>query len=282
MDPEGPLTHAIVRELHRISVDNLTREGDPNPGKYRGVDVEISKADHLPPSHLQVHAEMSDWLDFANRSLPTSQHMLHVAIAHHRFLWIHPFRNGNGRVSRLLSYAMLRRHGFVSPIGLRAVNPTAVFGNDRDGYYAALAAADNLTNQGTVEWCTFFVRGIHTDLERLSKLQDFDFVQNSLVGPAIDRLVASGGASLSEAYALRIAMQKILVRAGDLQPAFPGTASQRSIAIRGLLEKNLLAQERPGGRTYHLNLLGGRLGPLLVRQLDDLGYLPHILKDDAG
>ncbi len=281
LEPGNVLNHVTVRELHRISVEGLAREGDPTPGQYRRQDVEISRAAHVPPSHPYVHSEMTGWIDFANRELPTSQHMLHVAIAHHRFLWIHPFRNGNGRVSRLLSYAMLRRHGFVSPVGLRAVNPTAVFGNDRDGYYNALAAADSLSNEGTVEWCTFFVRGIHEDLERLSQIQDFTFVKSSLLEPAIDRLVVTGSASLREGEALKEAMRKVTVRAGDLTVALPGTASQRSHAIRSLLERGLLIAERPGARTYRLNILGELFGPLLVRRLDEVGFLPRILQGDT-
>ncbi|WP_217639947.1 Fic family protein [Palleronia marisminoris] len=35
--------------------------------------------------------------------------ILAAACAHHRLLWVHPFLNGNGRVARLMSYAMLRR-----------------------------------------------------------------------------------------------------------------------------------------------------------------------------
>jgi len=280
--PDGaPLTHVLVRELHRLSVDGLTREGDPTPGQYRQVDVSISRSSHLPPSHPYVHSEMTSWLDFANREVPTIQQMLHVAIAHHAFLWIHPFRNGNGRVSRLLSYAMLRKHGFVSPVGLRTVNPTAVFGNDREGYYSALSAADALTNDGSVEWCTFFVRGIHEDLERLSQLQDFQFVSDRLIIPAIDRAVRSGLASLREGEAMKITLNRTVVHAKELEPAIPGNASQRSHAIRAMIDNGLLAPERPGGRSYRLNLLGRVLGPMLVRELDALGFLPSILRDDA-
>lgn len=280
LDPEAPLTHVVIRELHRLSVDGLVREGDPTQGQYRRVDVSISRSLHQPPSHPYVHAEMSEWLEFANRDLAISLQMLHVAIAHHRFLWVHPFRNGNGRVSRLLSYAMLRRHGFVSPVGLRTVNPTAVFGNDRDGYYNALSAADALDNDGTVEWCTFFVRGIHQDLERLSQIQNFDFVRTQILGPAIDLAIRSGQCSVSEGAALKIVMNLTTVRAGDLESALPGSPSQRSHAIRSLLDRGLLVAERPGGRSYQLGLLGDALGPMIVRQLDNVGFLPQILRED--
>lgn len=281
LDPGVPLTHVFIKELHRISVDGLIREGDPTPGHYRAVDVGISQSNHAPPSHLHLQAEMNELVDFMDRPVTTAEQMIHVAMAHHRFLWIHPFRNGNGRVSRLLSYAMLRRHGFVSPIGLRTVNPIAVFGNDRDGYYSSLALADDLTNDGTVAWCTFFVRGIHDDMDRLTKLQDFDFVLDQLFGPALDRLVQSGAATLRERNAMHIALQREVVKAGDLVNALPGTPSQRSVAIHGMVDRGLLVQDSRGPRFYRVPISAPPFGNFIVRQLDVLGLLPTILKDDS-
>ena len=281
-DLNQPFTHVFVRELHRLSVQGLVREGDRSPGQYRSSDVEISRARHLPPSHVLVHSEMTDLLDFANQDVPIAQQMVHVAMAHHRFLWVHPFHNGNGRVSRLLSYAMLRRHGFVSPFGYRTVNPPAVFGNDRDGYYASLAAADDLSNEGTVAWCTFFVRGIYDDMERLTRLQDRSFVEDELTGPALRRLVASGAASAVEAQAMGIALRREVVKAGDLASVLVGTPSQRSVAIRSMVDRGLLVQDAQGPRFYRVPLSRGPLANFVVRQLDQLGFLPRILRDDAA
>jgi Fic family protein len=281
-DAEEPLSHVFIRELHRISVQGLVREGDPNPGNYRRVDVGISRSNHHPPSHLFVQPEMDEFLAFANRPTETSEQMMHVAMAHHRFLWIHPFQNGNGRVSRLMSYAMLRRHGFVSPVGLRTVNPTAVFGNDRDEYYSALSTADDLSNAGTVEWCTFFVRGIHIDMERLTRLQDAEFVNSQLFAPALDRMVRAGIASRAERDAMATTLREVVVKAGDLSVALPGTPSSRSVAIHGMLERGLLTQAPQGPRFYRVPLRRAPLGPFLVQQLDALGYLPPILQGDAS
>jgi len=281
-DQAEPLSHVFVRQLHELAVAELVREGDPTPGSYRSTDVAILQAEHRPPRHIAVQSEMSDLLDFANQDVNTSLQMVHVAMAHHRFLWIHPFRNGNGRVSRLLSYAMLRKHGFVSPAGYRTVNPVAVFGNDREGYYSSLSRADDLSNEGTIEWCTFFVRGIHEDMERLTQLQDVDFLMRQLLEPAIGRMVASGGASRAEGQALRIALQREVVKAGDLAEALPGTPSQRSVAIRSMVEKGLLRHASQGPRFYRAAIATEPFGPFVVRQLDRLGFLPRILKDDNG
>ena len=47
---------------------------------------------------------MEELVAFINRRDPPKYDLMKVAIAHHRFGWIHPFSNGNGRVVRLLTY----------------------------------------------------------------------------------------------------------------------------------------------------------------------------------
>lgn len=276
---EAPLTHSLVRELHRRTVSGLVREGDPTPGSYREVDVAISESTHTPPSWVSVHAEMSALLDFANGERPLHEQMLQIAIAHHRFVWIHPFRNGNGRVSRLFTYAMLRKTIFATR-GYSALNPTAVFGNDRDAYICALQRADDLSADGTIAWAEFFVSGIRDDIARLIELQRHEFVIDRLVGPALDSLLHDGLISREAHAALRVTLQRGVVKAGDLEDVVRGTAAQRSRFIRGLRERNLLQQAEEGPRFYRLSLSRGPLAPRLIRRLDTLGYLPRMLAND--
>ncbi|MDQ1085044.1 MULTISPECIES: Fic family protein [Microbacterium] len=279
LPPDAPLTHTLIREIHRRVVDGLTREGDPTPGAYRQKEVAITNSAHVPPTWVTVHAEMSALLDFANESKPLHEQMLQIAVAHHRFVWIHPFRNGNGRVSRLFTYAMMRRTIFARR-GFSALNPTAVFGNDRDAYITALERADDLSDAGTVAWAEFFVRGIRDDIARLLELQRHAFVIDELVGPALESLRRDGLTSRDEHATLRAALESGVVKAGDLEEVVPGTASHRSRFIRNLRERSLLQQAEEGPRFYRLSLARGPLAPRLIRRLDALGYLPRMLSDD--
>lgn len=279
IDPRAPLSHSFVRELHRRTVDELLREGDPHPGAYREVEVAITGSAHVPPSWVTVHAEMTSLLEFANAPRPLHEQMLQIAIAHHRFVWIHPFQNGNGRVSRLFTYAMLRKTIFATR-GYSALNPTAVFGNQREAYIAALERADDLSDNGTIAWAEFFVRGIRNDVARLVELQQHDFVITELVGPALESLHRDGLITSQERDALRIALERGVVKAGDLGPTLQGTASARSRAIRSLLDRRILQHAEEGPRFYRLSLSRGPLAPRLIRRLDALGYLPSMLSDD--
>lgn len=279
LDPAEPLTHGLVRDLHARTVHGLAREGDPTPGAYRDQDVAITGSAHRPPAWVAVHPEMSSLLEFANAERPLHEQMMQIALAHHRFVWIHPFRNGNGRVSRLFTYAMLRRTVFATR-GFSALNPTAVFGNDRAAYIAALEAADTLNDEGTIAWASFFVTGIRQDIARLIRLQDRDYVIDALVGPALARLARDGQITNGEHRALTEVLRRGTVKAGDLAEVAPGSASHRSRLIRGLLDRRLLQHSAEGPRFYRLALSRGPLAPRLIRQLDALGYLPKMLSDD--
>ena len=131
VSPGVPITHSLVRELHRIAVSGLVREGDRTPGAYRLTEVSIGGSRHVPPLAGCVQADMSELLDFINAEAAQGYDLLKVAITHHRFVWIHPFGNGNGRVGGLLTYAVMVSQGFSTTTNYRTLNPTAVFGADR-------------------------------------------------------------------------------------------------------------------------------------------------------
>lgn len=75
------------------------------PGALRTRDVKVGR--HIAISPGAIPRFLSRF-DGAYKMLGRSQKLLAVAAAHHRLAWIHPFLDGNGRVIRLMSYAMLR------------------------------------------------------------------------------------------------------------------------------------------------------------------------------
>ena len=75
------------------------------PGAYRERHVKVGE--HIPVSPGAVPRFM-DRFEKAYGKLGKVDSIIAAAAAHHRFVWIHPFIDGNGRVVRLMSYAMLR------------------------------------------------------------------------------------------------------------------------------------------------------------------------------
>jgi len=106
------------------------------------------------------------------------------AIAHHRFVWIHPCGNGNGRVVRLLTYAMLVKTGFNFNVG-RIINPTAVFCSNRNDYYNHLSEADTGTDAGILSWSEYVLKGLIEEIEKIDKLTDYDFLKKEILLPTI-------------------------------------------------------------------------------------------------
>jgi Fic family protein len=104
-------------------------------GRYRNAGVRIGGANFVPPNALKIGVlveELFEWTHDPVNKLPT---VAKAAIFHHRFVWIHPFFDGNGRTARLLSNLLLMKAGFP---------PAIILKNDRKKYYDAL----NKANQG--------------------------------------------------------------------------------------------------------------------------------------
>jgi len=74
------------------------------PGELRGYDVKVGR--HVPVSPGALTRFLQRF-EIVYGNLGRTDKILAAATAHHRLLWIHPFLDGNGRVARLMSYAML-------------------------------------------------------------------------------------------------------------------------------------------------------------------------------
>lgn len=119
-----------VLDVHSLVLQRIEKE---YAGRYRTAGVRISGANFVPPNALKVDDLMNELISWVNTetSLDT---LLKVAIFHHRFVWIHPFFDGNGRTVRLLFNLLLMKEGYPPAIILR---------NDRKKYYDALNQANN-------------------------------------------------------------------------------------------------------------------------------------------
>lgn len=105
-----------IREIHRrfyeLLPDDLLWVEDPDtherlkvaPGELRWRDVKVG--DHVAVSPGAIPRFLERFAD-GYGGLGKADAIVAVAAAHHRLLWIHPFLDGNGRVARLMSHAML-------------------------------------------------------------------------------------------------------------------------------------------------------------------------------
>ena len=125
------ISEHLVKSIHALVIQDIDRE---IAGRYRNKDVFITGTDHMPPSALDVPSKMEELIVWARKNHKNMPIVDFSAIFHHKFVYIHPFEDGNGRTGRLLMNIFFMHNGF--PMTIIQVN-------DRQKYYRVLAAADD-------------------------------------------------------------------------------------------------------------------------------------------
>jgi Fic family protein len=243
-------------------------------GEYRKNDVSITGAAHIPPNYTQLDRYMQELINFINYPYNAKYDLIKIAIAHHRFVWVHPFNDGNGRTVRMITHAMLIKSGFGGGTG-RIVNPTAVFCNNRKAYYNYLAEADKGTAEGLIGWCEYVLYGLKAEMEKVDRLLNYDYLKKEILLPALyfakERQVITG----LEMSILRRAVEKQVFQASDIREFFNGKDNAIiSRHIKRLIEKKMLVTEQPGARKYIISFNNNYLLRGIMKSLDEKGFLP--------
>ena len=274
------LNKMFISEIHKMIIKDLSpeKEGDYTPGEYRKQNVKIMNSSHVPPNSFKISEYMDELFEFINKKDDQKYDLLKVALAHHRFVWIHPFRNGNGRTVRLLTYALLIKLGFNVEKG-RILNPTAIFCSDRDKYYDKLQGADTGTDTGLLEWCLYVLNGLKAEINKIDRLTDYNFLSKEILYPAIQYSLEQEHITTTESKMLKKAAEKQIIQASDLKSIFPGKfASEISRQIRKLIDKKMLIPVKIKGKKYVMGFGNNYLLRGIIRSLDKEGFLP--LKED--
>ena len=118
-----------VLNIHHLVLQKIEKDFS---GRFRTSGVRISGANFVPPNALKVDNFVTELIEFINDS--EIDVIIKSAIFHYRFVWIHPFFDGNGRTARLLLNLILMKSGFP---------PAIILKNDRKKYYDSLNQANN-------------------------------------------------------------------------------------------------------------------------------------------
>jgi Fic family protein len=163
------------------------------PGEFRSRpkhDVAVGR--HVPPSSAVVEQFMSHFeFRYAFPGRAPADRLLAIAPAHHRFNYIHPFPDGNGRVSRLMSHAMALQAG-IGAHGLWSVSRGLARGlESRTEYKSMMDAADtprqgdldgrrNLSLQALEEFTIWFLEVCLDQLRFMADMFDLEAVPERL------------------------------------------------------------------------------------------------------
>lgn len=258
----------FLKELHSIITKDLNIEGSKESGKFRTCNVEIKNAKHVPPESILVTQYMEDLVNWINSEEKMQGQLLKIAIVHHAFTWIHPFDNGNGRISRILTYAMLRQYGFDMAYLL---NSTAVFCIDRNKYFEMLQIADESTNESKICWCEYVLKGLYDEMSKVSKLMQKQFIIDKIAIPAINLALELHRISPENKKVLELALKNDIIKSKDIQLLFGKEKTTRQVTdlISKMVATNLLNKTEPTARTYTINLLSKDLIRGLIEALKD-------------
>ena len=280
-DPQ-PINPSIIREIQKIIVEGLTRDGSRAPGTWRTSAVAISNSSHTPPEHIEIPSLMSELCDYIEKDNEGKLDIIKIATVHHRFAAIHPFDNGNGRTARLLTYAMLVKSKFIDKTKRTVLNPSAIFCIDRQLYYDMLSAADAYTESGLEDWCLYVARGIAAEMDRVNRLLDRNYAVEHIIDPALRNALDSNFLSSDEYEILKIAMQKDVIQAQDVKHLFGKTASaavQTSRVLSNMKDKKLLMVHPDYQKKYVMRFANNYLLQDVLRAMDRNGLL--VVEDEA-
>lgn len=154
-----PITLSLITSLHQILMDSV-RGQDKEPGQFRKsqnwigrAGCSIEQATFVPPNPLQLMDHLQAWEVYlgSNDFDPLAQ----TAIVHAQFEILHPFKDGNGRIGRLLIPLFLfSKQRLASPMFYLSAYLEA----NRDEYYERLKA---ITSRGDwTGWIAFFLRAV--------------------------------------------------------------------------------------------------------------------------
>ena len=205
------LNEVFIRNLHRVllkepyEIDAITPEGQPTKrlisiGDYKTQpnNVRTSTGEiyyYTPPE--QVKPAMSDLIDWYRKNENESEHPIVIAATfHYRFVRIHPFDDGNGRMARLLMNMILIKHGYTVAIIPR---------EERDQYIQTLEQADKSEDLAEfityVAHCCEYALNLHLKAARGEDIEEAGDIDKEI---AIFLQKSMGDTIEAQAYADRV------------------------------------------------------------------------------
>lgn len=153
------------------------------PGALRQEDVGVGR--HQPPTAASVPAFLARMDEVYPRLKGLDGALFHIAAAHHRAAWVHPFGDGNGRACRLQTHCAM----LPFTAGLWSVNRGLA--RQRDRYYQLLDEADaprqgdldgrgNLSEKALRQWCRYFIEVADDQVTFMARLLGLDQLKDSI------------------------------------------------------------------------------------------------------
>jgi len=246
--PDIPITENHIKQLHRDLL-KYSQKDERHRGEYKTIRNDVGAFDHdgkmigivfetaTPFDTPRRMQELVAWFKDV-RELKQLHPLLMVAIFVVVFLEIHPFQDGNGRLSRVLTTLLLLKAGYAY---VPYSSLESVIENSKEGYYLALRQTQATIRTEMPDWqpwLMFFMRSLQQQKRRLSlKVEREKNVFSTLPDLALKILdyVRDHG--------------RVTTR--DMVREFGASPNTLKATFSSLVEKNLLAKGGGGRSTYY-------------------------------
>ncbi|MDR0579122.1 MAG: Fic family protein [Campylobacteraceae bacterium] len=220
-------------------------------------------------------------MKFINHDHKSINQLLMIAIAHHRFEYIHPFDNGNGRMGRLLNYSLLIKFGFRVKEG-RIINSSCIFFSDRDKYYDMLLKADSLKDEDLLTWYEYFLGGLKNEIEKVDAILNKHYVVKNIMLPVIKSAQKDKLLTPQEFKILRCLIEKddMQIKSGDLSFLDNLAHAQKTRIINKLKDKRMIIPLKESGRVYTINFINNYLLRGVIKILKNNGFIADFLNSN--
>lgn len=235
LDSGDPITEGLIREIHRKLVEGV-RGGKADPGNYRRIQNYVANSStgeviYTPPSAVEVPIMMSDMVKWLNYDLDIHP-VLISGIAQFQLVHIHPFLDGNGRTSRLLSTLCLYKAGYDFK---RLFTISEYYDRDRPTFYKKIQSVRE-NGMDMTGWLDYFITGLETQMIEVKERGE-QVIRR-------DVLVQKHGLNERQGQAIGYLLQNGKLTIQDFEGFCPDV-NRRSLQrdLKGMLDKELVSTE---------------------------------------
>jgi Fic family protein len=241
LEDSGPITGGLVREIHKRLVDGV-RGGASAPGEYRRIQNYVVNSTtgvtvYTPPPAHDVPIMMAELVDWLNQEKEVHP-VLVSGVSQFQFVHVHPFLDGNGRTSRLLSTLCLYRAGYDFK---RLFTISEYYDQDRPAFYRAIQSVRE-NDMDMTGWLEYFVDGLTTQLAEVRERGEQAIRR--------DALVIEHRLSDRQAKALAHILEHGSLTIQGFEGLYP-EVNRRSLQrdLKAMVDRGLIV---PEGETHHL------------------------------
>ncbi len=226
------MTHDLIKQMHRILMDSVRGE-DKEPGEYRDVPVFIGRRGDsvdtvrfIPPMPDEIRDKMDALIEYINEG--KGNVLMRAAFVHYQFETIHPFRDGNGRMGRLLIMMMLASSGLLRHPVLYL---SGFFRFNKGIYTEALSGISR--EDDIYSWMELFMRALISQskkaLDMLASLHEY-------------RRTLLNGVSGNERIVLESLFRNPYLRVSDVASMCDIHVSTAGRLVDGLVDRGILRE----------------------------------------